>query len=505
MAYDAKVNYTDTLATVRPWDVIIHNYLMDRGICVPPKEVKHMTRDLVGGYVKEVRPGMYKWVVSFDFDSLYPHLIMLLNIGPDTYAGKGYLPGWTVDSALDRELDCKSIAQGHDLAVGANLAMYKKDNQSFLSALMESKYNDRKVFKDESKKYKKLAAAETDPKKKQEFENLAAKYNGLQHARKIQLNSAYGALGNLWFRWFDLDNSEAITMTGQLSIRWVERAVNDYLNKVLGTNKDRVIAADTDSIYVTLDDLVVKVFGPGEHDPKKITEFIDKISKEKLQGVINKACEELYAYLNVYKPALKMKRETIADKGLWVAAKNYMLNAWDIEGFRYDEPELKVTGIKAVMPSTPGIVREAMKETFKIMMNKGEEPLHEYIHNFRQEFKGKPFEQIAMPRGVKNLEKYRDSARIYKSATPIHVRASLMYNKLVNDFGLKNEYGADLLVAIRLSSVTLKSFLIHAREDVIAVLNALAKRVWIRKHFIDYDRQFNKTYLEPLNNDHSKR
>jgi DNA polymerase elongation subunit (family B) len=503
LAYDAKVNYNDTLATVKPWDVIIHNYLLDMGICVPPKEVKHMSRLLVGGFVREVhpfnkdatRPGMYNWIVNFDFDSLYPHLIMLLNIGPETYAGKGFIPGWTVDSALDRKLDWKSIAQDKDLAVGANLAMYRKDVQSFLSALMESKYNDRKHFQNEAKKYKKLAKAETDPVLKQEYENLASKFTGFQLSRKIQLNSAYGALGNLWFRWFDLDNAEAITMTGQLAIRWVERAINEYLSKVLGEEKRYVIYADTDSAYVTLDDLVKKVF-PNGGDPKKITEFIDKVAKEKLQSVINKACEELYEYLNAHKPALKMKRENIAEKGLWVAAKNYMLNVWDSEGTRYDEPELKVTGIKAVMPSTPGIVREAMKDTFKIMMNGGQDKLHEYIDNFRQEFTGQPFELIAMPRGVKNLEKYHDAARVYKSATPIHVRASLVYNKLVRDFKLVNEYeqiySGD---KIKFGYLKLPN---PSREDVIAVINALPKEMGLTR-YIDYDRQFSKTYLDPLN------
>lgn len=501
VAYDAKVNYNDTLATVKPWDVIIHNDLMDRGICVPPKEAKHMNRELVGGYVKEIIPGMYSWVMSFDFDSLYPRLIMLLNIGPDTYAGKGYLQGWTVDSALSGLLDHNTIAKGQDLAVGANLAMYRKDHQSFLSRLMESKYNDRKKFKDLAKDYKQKAKDEKDPVKKVELENLATKFNGLQLARKIQLNSAYGALGNLWFRWFDLDNAEAITMTGQLAIRWVEKAVNNYLNELLKTEKDRIVAIDTDSIYITMDDLVTKVFpagrfGDGVERNKKITEFLDKVAKEKLQGVIDNACIELFKYLNAYKPSLHMKRETIADKGLWVAAKNYMLNAWDIEGYRYDEPELKVTGIKAVMPSTPGIVREAMKKTFKIMMNDGEEKLHSYIEDFRKEFMGKPFDIIAMPRGVKNLDKYSDATKIYKSATPIGVRASLVYNKLVRDHKLTSEYeqiySGD---KVKYGYMKLPN---PSREDVIAVINSLPKEFCLDR-YIDYDRQFDKTYLQPLN------
>jgi DNA polymerase elongation subunit (family B) len=284
-------------------------------------------------------------------------------------------------------------------------------------------------------------------------------------------------------------------MTGQLAIRWVERALNEYLSKVLGKEKEYVIYADTDSAYVTLDDLVKKVF-PDGGDPKKITEFVDKVAKEKLDGVIKNACDELYEYLNVHKPALKMKRETIADKGLWVAPKMYMLNAWDVEGTRFDEPELKVTGIKAVMPSTPAIVREAMKKSFSIMMNEGQEKLHEFIETFRTEFMGKPFEIIAMPRGVKNLEKYHDAASVYKKACPIHVRASLVYNKLIRDYKLVNEY-EQIYSGDKIKFGYIKKPN-PSMEDVIAVINSLPKEFGLTR-YIDYDRQFSKTYLEPLN------
>jgi DNA polymerase elongation subunit (family B) len=360
---------------------------------------------------------------------------------------------------------------------------------------MESKYADRQKFKDESKRYKKLAKSESDLTKKKEYENIAAKFNGLQLARKIQLNSAYGALANLWWRWFDLNNAEAITMTGQLVVRWIERRINEYLNTVLGTNKDRVIAMDTDSIYVTMDDLVKKVF-PNGTDTNKIIDFLDKVSKEKIQGVINKACLEIFDYLNAHKPALKMKRETIADRALWTAAKNYMLNAYDIEGTRFEEPELKVTGIKSVMPSTPEVVREAMKKTFKIVMKGDQDELHRFIENFRKEFVGKPFENVAMPRGVKGIEKYHDAARIYKDGCPQHVRAALVYNKLIRDFNLISDYeqiySGD---KIKFGFLKLPN---PSRQDVIAVTNSLPKEFGLDR-FVDYDRQFNKTYLEPLN------
>jgi DNA polymerase elongation subunit (family B) len=497
LAYDAKINYADTLGTVKMWDVITHNYLLDNKICVPPKENKHHIRDLAGGYVKEVKPGMYDWVVSFDFDSLYPRLIMMLNISPDTLVGKGHIPGWSVDQALEGNLFHRDIAGGKDLSVANNLTMYRKDVQGFAAHLMESKYQDRVNFKSQEKNYQKLALTEKDPTKKQEYENAQAKFHGLQMTRKIQLNSFYGALSNIWFRWFDPDLAEAITLSGQLAIRWVERAINKYLNTLLKTDKDRIIAIDTDSVYVTLDDLVKKIYPENRDNQKeKIVEFIDKVVKEKLQKVIDDACQEVYKYLNCSGRIISMKRENIADRALWTAAKNYILNIWDSEGLRYKEPELKIVGIKSVKPSTPEIVRNSMKKTFKILMNGSQTELHEYIENFRKEFVQKPFEAIAMPRGVKGLSKYHDAATVYKSATPIHVRASLVFNKLIRDFNLISEY-EQIYSGDKIKFGYLK-VPNPCRENVIAIASTLPKEFGLDR-FIDYDMQFRKTYLDPLN------
>lgn len=497
LAYDAKVNYNDTLAVVRQWDVMIHNYLMDQGIVVPPKDVKHMDRPLDGGYVKEVIPGMYKWVTSFDFDSLYPHLIMLLNIGPDTYMGKWSSIGWSVDSALAGKLSLIDLPHDRkDIAVGANLTMYRKDFQSFLSKLMKTKYDDRVLFKNLMKDAKKQLKAAKTPEEIEDAEKLVAKYNNLQMARKIQLNSAYGALGNQWFRWFDLNHAEAITHTGQLAIQWVARDVNAYLNKILKSdNVDYVVASDTDSLYVTLDALVSRIFDE-DADRIKVAEFVDKVCKEKINDVIRKSCESLYEYLGAAMPALKMKRESIADKGMWVAKKLYILSLVDDEGTIYTDPYLKIMGIAAVKSSTPAIVRTAMKKTFEIMMHGGEQALQEYIQEFKTEFRKQPFEVVAFPRGVKNMNKYKDAARIYKSATPQHVRASLMYNKLIDDHKLTSDrekiYDGDKVKYGFLKRPN------PSREDVIAVINELPPEFGLTS-FIDYERQFTKAYLEPIN------
>ena len=254
MAYDAKVNYEDVFFQVRMWDTIIYNYLKKRDIVIPPKERSDKDSKYAGAYVKEPIPGKYDWVVSFDLNSLYPHLIMQYNISPETLLEERH-PTVTVDKILNQELTFELYK---DKAVCANGAMFRKDVRGFLPELMEKIYKDRTIYK------KKMLAAkqEYEKKKTKELEKEIARCNNIQMARKIQLNSAYGAIGNQYFRYYKLANAEAITLSGQVSIRWIENKMNAYLNKILKTDGvDYVIASDTDSIYLCLDALVQNVFG----------------------------------------------------------------------------------------------------------------------------------------------------------------------------------------------------------------------------------------------------
>ena len=194
MAYDAKVNYADVFYQVRMWDTIIYNYLKKRNIVIPPKERSDKDSKYAGAYVKEPIPGKYDWVVSFDLNSLYPHLIMQYNISPETLQDTRH-PSATVDKILNEEL---TFEMYKDNAVCANGAMYRKDVRGFLPELMELIYDERKIYK------KKMLAAkqayEKTPTKKLEKE--IARCNNIQMARKIQLNSAYGAIGNQYFRYY---------------------------------------------------------------------------------------------------------------------------------------------------------------------------------------------------------------------------------------------------------------------------------------------------------------
>ena len=485
MAYDAKVNYTDTLASVNQWDVIIHNYLLQQNIVVPQKSPS-IVSDLVGGYVKDVQTGMHRWLVSFDLNSLYPHLIQQYNISPEMFVKR--ILGWpSIDQILDGyELPDTSYS------VAANGCAYSKDRQGFLAAIMAKMYDDRVVYKRQMLEVKK----EYEKTKNKELLKEISRLDNLQMAKKIQLNSAYGALGNKYFRWFDINHAEAITMSGQLSIRWIADRMNEYLNKLCKTDGfDYIVASDTDSIYVTLANLVDMVF-EDQSDTKKIVAWLDKACKEKFEPFIDKSYQDLADRMGAFAQKMHMKRECIADKAIWTAKKRYILNVWNQEGVAYETAKLKMTGIEAVKSSTPQACRDALKSVFGLIMNKTEADLQAYVSQFRETFKTLPFQDIASPRGVSNLSQYVSrGAEMYIKGTPIHVKGSILYNKLISDLKLGNRFET-VANGDKIKYCYLKSPNPYG-TNVISCPAELPTEFGLNG-YIDHDLQFEKAYLDPL-------
>jgi DNA polymerase elongation subunit (family B) len=204
------------------------------------------------------------------------------------------------------------------------------------------------------------------------LEKDISKYHNFQLVRKIQLNSAYGAIGNQYFRYYSTDMAEAVTTSGQLSIRWIANKLNEFLNKTIGTEEyDYVVASDTDSVYLRLGNLVDK-FLPQCGDTDKIINFLNKSSEEIIQPFIDKQYTELAGLMNAYENKMQMGREVIAERGVWTAKKRYALNVWDSEGVRYDTPKLKIMGIETTRSSTPAIVREKLKEVISLILTTDE-------------------------------------------------------------------------------------------------------------------------------------
>jgi DNA polymerase elongation subunit (family B) len=490
MAYDAKVNYEDIFSQVRLWDTIIYNYLKNKNIVIPPKEKSDKDEKYAGAYVKEPIPGMYDWVINFDLNSLYPHLIMMFNISPETLIDQKH-PSVTVDKILNQDLN---FSEYNDYAVCANGAMYRKDIRGFLPELMEKMYNERVIFKRKMIEAKKSY----EKKKTKELEKEISRCDNIQMAKKIALNSAYGAIGNQYFRYFKLTNAEAITLSGKVAIRWIEMKMNSYLNKVLKTKDiDYVIASDTDSIYLNMGPLVDKVYSGKEKNTESIVSFLDKLCKVELEKYIESCYQELADYVNAYDQKMQMKRENIAERGIWTAKKRYILNVWDSEGVRYEQPKLKMVGIEAVKSSTPAPCRQMIKDTIKLIMNGTEDEVINYIDKCRSNFKKLPVEQIAFPKSISDIRKYKSSSDIYTKGSPIHVRGALLFNHYVKENNLTHKYSL-IDNGEKIKYIYLKTPNI-IRENIISFIQQFPRELNIDR-YIDYDLQFEKSFLDPMKN-----
>mgnify|MGYP003332933408 CR=1 FL=1 len=496
LAYDGKVNLIEAQTTVRMWDVIIHNHLRNKKIVVPffePYGDQQSTIEdsgIQGAYVKDPLVGLHKWVVSFDLNSLYPHLIMQYNISPETYVGRDL--NVNIDKLIEGQLrdeDLQNKLRNNDVTFCGSGCMFNRSHQGFLPELMEKMYNDRVVWKERmieaKKKFEKTPTVE--------LRNEIARCHNMQLAKKIQLNSAYGALGNKFFRWFDRKYAESITLSGQLSIRWMEKHINQWLNDKIGSNNvDYVIACDTDSMYINLEKYVEKFHNDVANE--NMIDILDNDCREIFELFIDETYNQLGVLVNAYQQKMKMKREAIADKGIWTGKKHYILNVFDNEGVRFKQPKLKMQGIEAIRSSTPSACRESIKKALEVIMGEDEQSVIQYIEEFKKKFEALPFEQIAFPRSVQNINKWINHGEI-KSACPIHVRGTILYNMFVKKYNLEAKYN---LIndgdKIKFSYMKMPNPL---QNNVFATPGFLPAELELES-YIDYEKQFEKSFLEPI-------
>ena len=490
MAYDAKVNFEDVYSQVRMWDNIIYVYLAKQKITIPPKKESSKDNKYAGAFVKEPVAGMYDWIVSFYLNSLYPHLIMQYNLSPETLLPERH-PYANVDRLLNREIDLSDLS-GKTLC--ANGTLYTTERQGFLPKLMQKIYEERTIYK------KKMLVA------KQQYENNPtvelkkeiSRCNNIQMARKIQLNSAYGAIGNEHFRYYKLEIAEAITLSGQLSIRWIETKMNQYLNKILKTNKvDYVIACDTDSMYLNLGPLVETIFKGRDKTNESIVSFLDNICSEQLEKYIESSYKELADYVNAYDQKMVMKRENIANRGFWTAKKRYVLNVWDSEGVRYKEPKMKICGMETARSSTPAYFRDKLYKAYTIIINQNNDDLINFIEQIKEDTRKQNYLNIAFPRGCNGLQKYGSKGSIYKSGTPIQVRGALLYNHYVRSNNLTHKYPL-IQEGEKIKFLYLK-MPNPIQENVISFFSTLPIELNLDK-YVDYKKQYEKSFYEPLKN-----
>ena len=495
MAYNAKCNYADVFGMVKYWETIIYNFLKEQKIQTPPQQLRRngdKIKPIAGAYVKEPQVGGHNWVMSFDLNSLYPHLIMQFNISPEKMVN-GMRQDVNVDKMLNKECNLNEVYKlGH--TVTPNGVMFKRDKQGFLPELMEKFYDERKAWKKKMIGYQKELETVSDNVQRKELETKIKHAYNNQQVRKIALNSAYGALANQYFAFFSIDLAEAITMSGQLVIKWAEKTINDYLNEVLKTKKDYVIAMDTDSVYITMDALVQQVLPDASKE--EVVDFLCK-AEVQLENILEKGFIDFAKYTNAFQQKMEMGREAIADRGIWTAKKRYILNVHDMEGVRFAKPKLKLMGIETAKSSTPQWVRTRLEEAIKIVMQGDEEQLWDYVETARKEFRELPPEKVSFPRGCNNLAQYSNMNTVYTKGTPIHVRGALLFNHHLKNKNLDRRYET-----IKEGDKILFSYLTLPNvfnENVISYVGTLPKEFDLHR-FIDYDMQFNKSFLEPLRN-----
>jgi len=489
MAYKAGVNFNDTFGTTGIWDTLIYRYLTPQNIIVPPNK-ESFKSDYAGGYVKDPQCGVHDWVASFDVNSLYPNIIVQWNMSPETI----------MKGRHDHRVSPDSILEGYipEQVEGVNIAgsgqMFSNAKQGFMPKIIVEMYDERvKIKKLMIASKKELEACDqTNKQELYRIERDIARYENQQTAIKLLLNSLYGALGNKYFRYFTMEIAEGITLSGQMIIRWAEKHVNDYLNKALKNEKykDYVIAIDTDSVYVALEQVVKTT---GLTDKEKILNFLDKFCDEALESVLDKSFAKLADQLNVHTRRITMKREAIANRAIWAAKKRYILNVLDNEGVRYAKPKLKIMGIEAIKSSTPGTCREAFTELFQVLINGTEAQTQKFIQDYRAKFETLPAHEKAFPRGVSNVKEYQDRDTIYKKGTPINSRAAILYNHMLVKQGLKTYSpirGGDKIKYIHLYPNN------PTKENVIGFIDVLPSEFKLDR-FVDNDTQFEKAFLEP--------
>lgn len=538
LAYLCKSNFQDTLGTVRPWSALTYSMLYDKGQRPKIKSVYEGDVSFGGGFVREIKGGRYRWVLSFDLNSLYPHLIQQYNLGAETIiepedlpAELRNLPFFTLDDLVNKRVDLSALKK-YNVCMTANRAFFKRGKKSIFNEKTRQIYDDRKTVKKQMLKYEQeevnLLALITDkptPDQSSLLDDLAVKISSMdahQHSLKILMNSLFGAIGNKWFKeCFDIRVAEGITLSGKLSILWIARKIDEYLNKVLNTGtvahkihhtdrpaqtslevlsgKNYAFYQDTDSCYVDMSGLVDKMFTKEQQDNEveKIVNFLDKLAKTKIEPFIDGCYNELADYMNADDQRMFMKREVIAPAAIWTAKKRYTMLVADSEGVRY-WPNMyhKTVGLDAVKGSAPKHCREWMLEGYKIALSGTEDQLQEFCAIKKKEFMKLPTDKIATPTGLSNLEKYADASSIHIKGAPKHVKAALWHNHLLKKqkvSGVQPIQSGNKILYVELKSPNPYGC------ECIGFQGKIPPEFKLDR-YVDYDSNYEKSFIAPLDN-----
>jgi DNA polymerase elongation subunit (family B) len=503
LAYGAKCNFVDCFRQVRLWDIMIYHKLRADKKQIPPRPEVHTSADQYeGAHVKDPLVGMHHWIASFDVASMYPHIIREWNLSPECKLPE-MVTGLTVDALLSSAVDTSDIKK-RDVCIAANGVLTDRHREGFIPEMLKSLYDERIRFKKLQEDMDIAAEKETDPDTKAAFKRKSAAYGNQQKIRKVNLNSAYGALGSAYFRFYDRDLAEAVTITGQYIIRLVAQNINAYLNHLFPGTPDKtgfepagsvvwahdyIIASDTDSVYVQMEKVVGMM--PTTATTVQIVKGLHNFCEKKIQPIINQTFEDIATYLNVHTSCLSMVRDVIADKALWTAKKRYIINMHVSEGKWFPKPKILVHGLESIKSSTPEIVRDMITAAFTLMMNGTEKDIWKHIEACEAKFRAGNFEDIAFPRSVNGIDKYEHKAK----GLPIQVAGALAFNRAIDRTNLSTTYEK-----VRDGEKIKFAYLKQPNPFFTHVMAAPygCPPEWEIEKWLDYDTQFSKTFLEPM-------
>ncbi len=510
LAHLGHCPYEDVFMSSRYLEGAILVYLRKQSIVAPNKPKKGITKleKFEGAYVQDPQKGKHDWVYDLDITSMYPSCIMSLNISPETKLGK--IEGWNPEEFLKKdnkktysithnekvlnrytETELKRMLDNEQIGIATNGVMYRTDKNGLLSALLRKWFDERVEYRKLSKKFHE----EGDREKSDYFDRR-------QHLQKIVLNSLYGVLGLPAFRFYDLDNAEAVTSTGQSLIKFTRKIGNAYYNKELGDVKDHCIYIDTDSVFYSALPLVEKRFpNLNTKDEDKMSKAILEVASE-VQNYLNKGYDYFgKKFCNLDKHRFDIKQEVIAKSGLFVTKKRYGLKIINDNGKKVDK--LLVKGLDTVRSSFPVAMRTMLSKVLEdILMSVPKKKLDEFIINFKESMKLMDFNKISIPIGVKGIHKYRrKDGDIFKShhlGTPVHVKSSLYYNDFLKHHKISRQYSGisngDKIkwVYLKQNPLGLSTIAYKGHEDPPEVLDFIRKYI---HHTKLYDKALHKKIM----------
>jgi DNA polymerase elongation subunit (family B) len=516
------VPYEDIVYDSRFLEGAILVYLKKLGVVAPnktPRDDVKKDGKFAGAYVQDPQKGRHDWVYDLDITSMYPSIIMSLNVSPETKIGK--VIGWDPEEFIrgknktysiymnDKkkgqftEIELKEYFDNNQVSISNNGIIYRTDKLGLIPTLLSEWFDKRTEYRKLAKKF----SDEGD-------EDQAGYFNRRQHIQKIVLNSMYGVLGLPVFRFYDLDNAEATTKTGQSLIKFTKKLGNHFYNKELGTEKDYCIYIDTDSVFYSAVPLIEHRFPNQNLSDVMMTQRINEIATE-VQGFLNKSYDYFaQKFCNLNKHRFEIKQEIVAKSGLFIVKKRYGMKVISDNGIQVNKTMVK--GLDTVRSNFAPLFRKLLADVLDdILGSVPKSKIDHRITRFKKNMKLNKLDEISSPTGVKGiwkylrkenehsstsiLEKQKDKRvfSLFHKGTPVHVKAAIAYNDLVRYFKQDNKYGfinnGDKIrwVYLKTNPLGLKVVAYKGHEDPPEIMK------YIDEH-IDHDKIYSQAMTKKL-------